>query len=394
MRRMALAVSFALVLALSVRHAEAQQQPLKIGVLLPLSGVFAPIGTEQLNGMRIAVEEAGGVIAGRKIELVVEDTEAKPDVGLAKARKLALSDRVDVMSGVVSSAVALAVAPYIAGQRIPLVISNAGTNLLSGEKCDRYVFRAAYSSAQIGGPIGTHMAKKGVKTAFVLAADFVAPHEFVKAFKEGFTAGGGKVVGEAYPPFGKTQDYGPYISQARAANPEAIFAVFYGGEAILFMKQYEAFGIKDKMPVYSSMGLVPQMLHKAQGPAAAGVVASLNYVPELDTPENKAFVATYRGKHNALPAEFAVMGYDAVRFLIEAIKARGGDTKDKEALVKAIEGVSYRGPRGPMRMDPKTRGATQNVYIAKTVQKGSEVGFEILETIPNVADPVTGCVLK
>lgn len=394
MRALVTAASLLLAIGCGAAAARAQQPPIKIGVPLPLSGVFAPIGTEQLNGMRIAVEEAGGAVAGRKIELIVEDTEAKPDVGLAKARKLALSDRVDAMAGIVSSAVALAVAPYAASQRIPLVISNAGTNLLSGEKCSRFVFRAAYSSAQVGGPIGAHMAKRGVKTAFVLAADFVAPHEFVGAFKEGFTASGGKVLGEAYPPFGKTQDYGPYISQARAANPEAIFAIFYGGEAILFMKQYHAFGIRDRMPVYSSMGLVPQMLHKAQGSAAAGVVASLNYVPELDTPENKKFVATYQGKHNSLPAEFAVMGYDSVRFLIEAIKARGGNTQDKDALVKAIEGVSFKGPRGPMKMDPGTRGATQNIYIARTVEKGGNIGFEVLETIPNVADPVKGCVLK
>ena len=382
------------VLALICPPLSAQQAPLKVGVLMPMSGVLAPLGIEQTNGMRIALEEAGGAVAGRKIELLIEDTEAKPDVGLAKARKLVLSDRVDIMAGIVSSAVALAVAPWTSSQKMPLVISNASTNLISGEKCDRYVIRASYSSAQIGNPIGPYMVKKGIKTAFILASDYVAPHEYVKAFKETFTAAGGKVVGEAFPPFNKTQDYGPYISQARAANPDVIFPIFYGGEAILFMKQYEAFGIKDKMPVYSSMGLVPQMLHKAQGPAALGVTASLNYIPELDTPENKRFVATYQGKHNVLPAEFAVMGYDTLRFIIEGVKARSGDTKDREALIKAIEGVSYVSPRGPVKIDPRTRGATQNVYIARTVQKGSEIGFELLETLPSMADPVTGCELK
>lgn len=388
------AASLTLAFGSAVQRAEAQQPPLKIGVLLPMSGILAPLGTEQLNGMRIAVEEAGGAVAGRKIDLLVEDTEAKPDVGLAKARKLVLSDRVDIMSGVVSSAVALAVAPYTSSQKLPLVISNASTNVLSGEKCDRYVIRAAYSSAQVGGPIGPYMARKGIKTAFILASDYIAPHEYVTAFKESFIAAGGKVVGEAFPPFNKTQDYGPYISQARAANPDAIFAVFYGGEAILFMKQYEAFGIKDKLPVYTSMGLVPQMLHKAQGVAAAGVTASLNYVPELSTAENKKFVAIYQDRHKTLPAEFAVMGYDALRFIVEAVKARNGDTKDKDALVTALEKVSYNGPRGPMRIEPNTRGATQNVYIARTVEKGGEISFEILETLPDFKDPVPGCVLK
>ena len=388
-----------MMLALAVvglpAHAPAQSAPpLKIGVLLPTSGIFSVIGLELLNGMRIAADESGGTVAGRKLELIVEDTETKPDVGLAKARKLVLSDKVDVMSGIVSSAVALAVAPYTASQKVPLVISNAATDLISGEKCSRYVFRAAYSSSQVSRPMGTWMAKKGVKSVFILAADFVAPHEFVKAFKETYTAGGGKVLGEAYSPFAKTQDYGPYISQARAANPEALFAVYFGGEAILFMKQYESFGIKDKLPVYSTLGITAQMLHKAQGPAAIGVISSALYVPELDTPENKKFVATYQDRFKALPAEFAVMGYDTIRFILEAVRARNGDTANREALVDALEKSSFVSARGPVTIDPKTRGVTQNIYVVRTVAKGAEVGFEILETLPNVSDPVTGCVMK
>lgn len=369
-------------------------EPLKVGVILPTTGVFAPIGKEQLNGMRIAVEEAGGSVADRKIELTVEDTEAKPDVGLAKARKLILSDRVDVLAGIVSSAVALAVAPYSAGRKVPLVISNAATNLLSGEKCDRFVFRAAYSSAQVAKPIGEWLAKKGVRNVFIMGADFVAPHEFVAAFKEGYLANGGTIAGEVYAPFNRTQDYGPYISQARAAKADAVFAVFFGGEAILFTKQYQSYGMKDVAPLYSSIGLTPQMLHAAQGDAALDVVSSLNYVPELDTPENKKFVEAYRKEFGTTPAEFAVMGYDAMRFIIEAVKARKGDTKDKTALVDALEKVSYTGPRGPMTMDPSTHSATQNVYIAKTVKRDGKIGFEILETFPKVVDPVKGCTFK
>lgn len=394
LRNVTLGIAAPIVLALSAWTAAAQQPPLKVGVLLPMSGIFASLASEQLNGMRMAVEEAGGMAAGRKIELLVEDAEGKPDVGLAKARKLVLSDRVDIMAGVVSSAVALAVAPWTSSQKMPLVISNASTNLLSGEKCDRYVIRAAYSSAQIGGPIGPYMVKRGIKTVFILASDYVAPHEYVTAFKQTFTAAGGKVIGEAFPPFGKTQDYGPYISQARAANPDAIFPIFYGGEAILFMKQYDGFGIKDKLPVYSSMGLVPPMLHKAQGRAAADVIFSVNYVPELDTPENKKFVATYQAKHNVLPAEFAVFGYDAMRFVIGGVNARNGDTKDRDALVSAIERVTFTSPRGPLKIEPNSRGATQNVYIVKSVARGDGIGFEVLETVPNVKDPVPGCVLK
>ena len=213
--------------------------PLKIGVLMPTSGVFAVLGQRQLKGMQFAVEEAGGTVAGRKIELLHEDTEGKPDVGLSKTRKLILSDHVDVMAGIISSAVALAVAPYISSQRVPLVISNAAADALTGDKCDRYLFRVSYSSSQITEPMGLWMAKNAPKNLYILAADFVAPHEFVAAAKRGYLAGGGTIVGETYTPFARTQDYGPYISQARSANPGAVFAVYFAAEALLFVKQYE-----------------------------------------------------------------------------------------------------------------------------------------------------------
>ena len=367
--------------------------PLKIGVLMETSGVFAVLGQRQLKGMQFAVEEAGGEVAGRKIELLHEDHEGKPDVGLTKARKLVLSDRVDVMSGIINSAVALAVTPYLSSQRMPLVISNAAANTLTGEKCDRYVFRVSYSSAQISEPIGRWMAKNAPKNLYILGSDFVAGHEFVDAAKQAYLAGGGTVVGETFTPFGRTQDYGPYISQARSANPGAVFAVYFAAEALLFVKQYESFGMKAAMPLYGPIGLTPPVLRQAQGDAALGVISPQNYVLELETPENKKFREAFKKKFGEDPEEFAVMGYDAIRFIIEAVKARGGDTKDRPELVSAIEKVAYIGPRGPMKM-AKNHQATQNVYIAKTVKKDNAVAFDIIDTYRDVEDPVKGCNLN
>jgi branched-chain amino acid transport system substrate-binding protein len=367
--------------------------PLKIGVMMPTSGVFAVLGQRQLNGMRFAIEEAGGEVAGRPIEMLHEDTEGKPDVGLAKARKFVLSDRVDVMTGIINSAVALAVAPYLSSQRVPLVLSNASTDLLSGEKCDRYVYRVSFSSSQMSEPIGVWMAKHAPKNMYILASDYVAPREYVAAFKKAYLAGGGNIIGETYTPFGRTQDYGPYISQVRSANPGAVFAVYFGSEALLFVKQYDSFGMKASIPLYGPVGLTPPVLRKAQGAAAIGVVSSSNYIVELDHPENRKFRDAYKKKFNEDPEEFSVAGYDAMRFIFEAVKARGGDTKDRAALAAAIEKVAYTGPRGPMKM-AQNHQATQNVYIVKTVPKGDDVAFEVIDTFANVEDPVKGCNLN
>jgi branched-chain amino acid transport system substrate-binding protein len=392
---MRIAVGSALALALLAQSSTPTlaADPLKIGVLMPTTGVFAVLGQRQLKGMQFAVEEAGGTVAGRKIELLHEDTEGKPDVGLSKTRKLILSDRVDVMAGIINSAVALAVTPYIASQRVPLVLSNAAADALSGDKCNQYVFRVSYSSSQISEPIGLWMAKHAPKNLYFLATDFVAGREFAAAAKRGYLSGGGTIVGETFTPFARTQDYGPYISQARAANPGAVFAVYFAAEALLFVKQYDSFGMKANYPLIGPIGLTPPVLRKAQGDTALGVVSPQNYVLEREAPVNIKFRDAFRKKFNEDPEEFAVMAYDSIRFIIEAVKARNGDTKDKAALVKAIEQVAYEGPRGPMKMG-KNRQATQNVYIVKTIKKGASVAFEIIDTYPNFVDPVKGCKLN
>jgi branched-chain amino acid transport system substrate-binding protein len=298
-----------------------------------------------------------------------------------------------MMTGIINSAVALAVTPYLSSQKMPLVISNASTDIISGEKCDPYVFRVSYSSAQISEPIGLWMAKNAPKNLYILASDYLAPREYVAAAKRGYLAGGGTIVGENYTPFGRTQDYGPYISQVRSANPGALFAVYFAAEALLFVKQYDSFGMKATFPLYAPIGLTPPVLRKAQGDTATGIISSSNYVVELDTPENRVFREAFKKKFNEDPEEFAVMGYDAMRFIIEAVKAQNGETKDRAKLLTAIEQVAYTGPRGPMKM-AKNHQATQNVYIVKTVKKGAEVAFEVIDTYANFEDPVQGCKLN
>jgi branched-chain amino acid transport system substrate-binding protein len=150
--------------------------------------------------------------------------------------------------------------------------------------------------------------------------------------------------------------------------------------------------MKQSIPLYGPIGITPPVLFGAQGPAALDVISSANYVAELEHKENVAFRTAYEKKFGETPEEFAVMGYDAIRFIIDAVKARGGDTKDRPALISAIEKVSYVGPRGPMAMGAN-RQATQNVYIVKTVKKGDGLGFQVVDTIANYKDPVTGCKL-
>lgn len=365
--------------------ASASSAETKVGLLLPYSGVYAALGKEIDDGFMLALEEAGMTNA---VSIVREDTEVKPQVGLAKARKLDLEDHVDVIAGIVSSGVLAAVRDYVDGAKLPLVVANAGNDEITGQRCSKYITRVSFSNAQVNRPMGKWMYDKGIHKVYTIAPDYAAGHQMMDAFGAAFTAAGGQIVGGDYTPFQKTQDFGPYLTKAKAANPDAIFVFYAGSEAISFVKQYDSLGIKKDVPLYGSGFLTSALYVGAQGPAAQGVVASLHYVPTIDTPENKAFVKAFKAKAGHNPSEYAVHGYDAGHALIMAMKS--GAT-DRESLALALSKVSYTGPRGPLKIDPATHNIVQNIYVYETVADGDGLTQKIIATIPNVADEPNGC---
>lgn len=362
----------------------------KIGLLLPFSGVYAGLGAHIENGFNLGLEHFGGDLGDNKVELFREDTEAKPAVGLAKARKLVLQDRVDAIVGIVSSAVLGAVRDFAEGSKVPVVVANAGNNDMTGERCSPYIIRVSFSNAQMNRPMGDYLADKGVKKVHLMAPDYAAGHQMMNAFKEAFEAKGGEIVGETYTPLHGTKDYAPFISAAQATNPDAIYVFYAGGAAIAFVKQYHDFGVKEEIPLYGAGFLTSPAYVNVQGAAADGIVAGLHYVPSIDTAENKKFQEAYQTAHGKVGSEFAVAGYDAARLVVEAIKASGGD---KEKFDAELAKVSFDGPRGPMRLDPATNNVIQNIYIFENRFKDGAVEQAVLETIPDVQDAPNGCQL-
>lgn len=358
----------------------------KVGLVLPKSGTYTALGEEIDAGFVMALEEAG--MAG-DFEIVREDTEATPPVGVAKVRKLVLQDEVDVLVGLVSSGVLGAVRDFVDGAQVPLIVANAGNDEATGEMCSKYIVRVSFSNAQVNRPMGTWMAEQGIKTVYTLAPDYAAGHQMIEAFSEAFTEAGGEVVGGEYTPFGKTQDFGPYLTNARASNPDAIFVFYAGGEAISFVKQYDSFGMKADIPLYGSGFLTSPLYVAAEGPAATGIVTSLHYVPTLSTPENQKFVADYQSRFGKIPSEFTVQGYDAGRMLVEAVGKLGAS--GRAALAAALPQISYNGPRGPLEIDPATNNIIQNIYVYETVADGDVLTQKVLAGIPAVQDPVNGC---
>lgn len=372
---------------LAVQVAAADE--IKVGLLLPYSGVYAALGEEIEAGFRMAVEGANDT--GHTFAIVKEDSEAKPPVGLAKARKLVLEDEVDVLSGIVSSGVLAAVRDFVDSSQVPLIVSNAGADESTGKSCSKYITRVSFSNSQVNRPMGKWMFNQGVRKVYTLAPDYAAGHEQINAFKTEFEKAGGEIVGGEFTPFQKTQDFGPYLTTAKAAGPDAIYVFYAGGEAISFVKQYDSFGLKGDIGLYGSGFLNSQLYLAAEGEAAVGTVGSLHYVPTLETEDNKAFVEEFKAKTGRLPSEYGVQGYDAGRALIEAVKA--GAT-DRASLAEALPKISYTGPRGPLQIDPATNNVVQNVYIYEIV-KGDDGALtqKVLATVENVKDEPNGCQL-
>jgi branched-chain amino acid transport system substrate-binding protein len=357
----------------------------KAGLLLPYSGVYAALGKEIDEGFMLALEEAG---MAKDVSVVREDDESKPPVGLEKARKLVLEDQVDVISGVVSSGVLAAIRDYIDSAKTPLIVSNAGNDEITGQRCSKYISRVSFSNGQVNRPMGKWLYDRGIRKVYTIAPDYAAGHQMIDGFAEAFKAAGGQIVGADYTPFQKTQDFGPYLTKAKAANPDAIYVFYAGSEAISFVKQYASLGMKKDVPLFGSGFLTSALYVNAEGPAAEGVIASLHYVPTIETPENKTFVAAFKAKTGRAPSEYAVQGYDAGRALALAIKS--GAT-DRESIAAALPKVSYTGPRGPLKIDPATNNIVQNIYVYDTAAAGDGFTQKILATIPNVADAPNGC---
>jgi branched-chain amino acid transport system substrate-binding protein len=363
-------------------------RPLSIGMMVPLSGVYAALGNDMRDAFQAYLDENRGGLGGRPVSLVVEDTEANPEVGLRKAQKLLRQDRVPIVTGIVSSAVALGVRDLFHEEEIPLVVSNAGANDITRKAKSPYIFRSAFSNWQTCFSAGQwfydNVAKDGV---YCIAPNYAAGKEDIAAFREAFEKAGGKVIDEVFPPFGTTQDYQPFLSQIRNAGAKAVFAFFAGGEAITFVKQYRDFGLKDSIPLVGPGFLTELDALPAQGDAALGIRTSLHYTPQLDNPANKAFLAAYRKKANRTPTVYAMQSWDAAFLIDLALKATKGET-DAKALTKAMEEVgTIDSPRGKWQMDPKTHNPIQTFYMREVKREGAELANVPIKDLGQFADP-------
>jgi branched-chain amino acid transport system substrate-binding protein len=365
----------------------AQSNPVRIGVMAPLSGVYASLGANKVNGIRMLLGEKNNQVEGRPIQLIVEDTEAKPQEGLRKARKLVEQDNVDVLLGVISSGVGYALKEYVVrAKKVWVTTGAAADGIFKKANNTPYAYRASLSVWQANEPMGTWLADKGFKRVFVTGPDYAMGREAIEAFARTFTVKGAARAGEVFAPL-NTNDFAPYLAEIKRANPDLVYASYAGTDAVRFVQQYAAFGLKNAIKLAGYGYLVEEDTIPVQGDAAEGVFSTLNWAHGLDTPLNKAFVTNYRAQHKNIPTVDSVAGYVGAQVVWEALKSLGGKVPSQEALSDAILKVNVETPRGPVSFDPATRNVVQNIYIREAKKQEGEIHNVVLATYPGVRDP-------
>ena len=366
--------------------AQTSREPIKIGLLNPITGPLAVNGSEVNEGIKLYWEdEMGSQVAGRQVRLIVEDDEGKPDVGLTKTRKLVESDRVHLILGPVSSAVAIAFRDYVHERKVPTIITQATANNLTTDRASPSIFRSAMSSYQQEAAGGWYVAAKlGYKRIAVVGLDYVAGHEQVDGFIKTFMEGGGQSAEKVLMPLG-AMDMGPYITrvQNKAGDLDAVVAILWGPSAPQWLKAYPEYGLKGKLPLLSLGETVNETYLRSVGDAALGIVSWLSYTPVLDSAENKRFVQAFQRKYKKDPVYNNHLGYLAAKSGGEAIKAVNGNVEDQARFLEAVRKVRFEAPGGAFRFDEK-QNAIIPTYIRRVEKVGGKLQNTVIDVVPDV----------
>jgi branched-chain amino acid transport system substrate-binding protein len=357
--------------------------PIRLGNINTYTGGLAYAGETNFNAASLYFDSINWTIAGRKVEVIKEDDQFNPQIGLQKAKKLVESDKVDLVFGVQASNVALAVLNYMKQQKAFYVVTGAGTDALTWER-NPYVFRSSISSYQLSLPMASYVYDNLGKQIVLTASDYAGGHDVMALFKGPYVAKGGTVLKENWPPLGTT-DFSAYLTDIKSINPPVTYDFMPGADAFRFVQQYSEFGLKEKMPLTGFTMIDSQT--SALGKAAIGIISALTFVDTLDNPEAQKFTADFRAKYKSSPDLFSDYGYVGARVIAEALQMVDGDASDKGKLAEAMAKVSFKAPRGPFKFDPVTHNPIQDIYIAQVIESGDKISTKVLSTASQVQDP-------
>ena len=363
--------------------ASAAGTPIKIGVLLPLTGPLSPISKDEQDGFNEYLKSINSTVAGHSIQILNTDTEGKPDVGLAKAKQLVEVDKVALLAGVVSTPVCYALAPYVKQAQIPLVITaDCGAQGLTTDPkfASPYLSRFTETNNEQFAEPADWAYKQGYRKAIIMTSDFGAGIEIADAFSSLFIERGGSIVQEIHPALG-THDFGPFLAQlAKDADVLALFLP--GADGQHFAQQYANYIDPKKLPMIDMGGPITDSSNYSQlGDGVLGFAAAgYSWSAGLDNPSNNAFVKSWQQAHGGVIPPTRVAGsYTNAQVLVAALQKVNGDLSNKQRFLDAIHATNVDTIKGPVKLD-KYHDVVQNQYIYQTVKTGNSYGQKLLAT--------------
>ncbi|MEQ1684992.1 MAG: ABC transporter substrate-binding protein [Burkholderiaceae bacterium] len=361
--------------------------PIRIGLILPMTGQQASTGRQIDAAVKLWVAQNGDKIAGRKVEIILKDDAAVPDTTKRLAQELIVNDKVAVIAGFGITPTALATAPLATQSKTPLVVMAAATSSIT--EASPYIVRTSFTLPQVTIGIADWAAKNKIKKAVTLVADYGPGFDAEKFFDSQFRLNGGQILDKLRTPL-RAPDFAPVLQKVLDAKPDALFVFLPSGQGAAFMKQFAERGLdKSGVKLIATGDVTDDDQLNDMGDVALGVVNSHHYSAAHPSPTNKKFVDAFQAANKGMRPNFmAVGGYDGMRVIYKALEASKGAGGD--ALLAAMKGQIFESPRGPVLIDAQTRDIVQDVYIRK-VERVPAMGNGLynveFDVIKGVKDP-------
>ena len=360
--------------------------PVKVGLILPMTGPFASTGKQVDAAVRLYMQRTGDTVAGRKLELIVkDDTGVAPETTKRIAQDLIVQEKIAILAGFGLTPLAFATAPVATEAKVPMIVMCAGTSIIPQRS--PFIVRTGFTIPQTTAPIADWAAKNNIKRVVSMVTDFAPGLEAEKTFLKRYGDAGGTIVESLRTPL-RNPDYGPFMQRAKDAKPDALFVFVPSGEGIGVLKQFNERGFKEAgIRLIGPGDVLDDDILEAIGRPALGMITSQHYSAAHPSPENKAYVDAFMKANNGMRPNFmSVGGYDGMHLIYEALKKTGGAT-DGEKLVEAMKGMAWTSPRGPMSIDPATRDVVQNVYIRRCELVDGKLFNVEFDKVENFKDP-------
>ena len=382
-RRLRVVIAVALI-ASGAGPVAAQPSPIKIGLIVSLTGRVAQNGRDMVNGLTLALDQMNHRAAGREIQVIVEDDGGTPAGALTKTRKLVELDKAELLMGPISANSGYALRDYIDGQKIPAFYPVVAADDLTQRNGTPWIVRTGWTSSQPNHALGEYAAKVlHARRVVAIANDFAFGWESVGGFQRTFELNGGRVIEHVWPPL-SAPDYSPYLGRI-PRDIDAVYAEFSGGDALRFLQQYKEFGLAGRIPLLAGGTVTDESILFQEGDLAKGVVTALHYSAALNTPANRDFVRRYTRAYSRVPSFYSETMYATAQFLQRGLEAVGGRIENRAAFVAAVRKVSLPdAPRGPLRLDD-WGNPIENVYIRRVDIVRGQPQNTVIFTYPHVS---------